>query len=82
MAAPKGWTVSPARAVGGLEPGERASAEFTVTPPADGQPGEAVLTGTARYRAAGEDHVAAQRAALRTCRPRPRARPGPAICPG
>ncbi|MEU6417383.1 NPCBM/NEW2 domain-containing protein [Streptomyces spiralis] len=66
LAAPEGWTVSPARSVGGLEPGQRASAEFTVTPPADAQPGEAVLTGTARYRAAGEDLVAAQRAALRT----------------
>ncbi|MGW2769325.1 NPCBM/NEW2 domain-containing protein [Streptomyces sp. NPDC001275] len=66
VSAPDGWTVSPARTVGRLEPGERANAEFTVTAPADAGVSEAVLTGTARYRAAGEDRVATQRTAVRT----------------
>ncbi|MGV9632014.1 NPCBM/NEW2 domain-containing protein [Streptomyces sp. NPDC003487] len=66
LAAPDGWTVSPARVVGALDTGEQARAEFTVTPPKDAAVGEAVLTATARYRAAGEARVTAQRAAVRT----------------
>ncbi|MFF8594999.1 NPCBM/NEW2 domain-containing protein [Streptomyces sp. NPDC015220] len=66
LAAPEGWTVSPARTVGRVRPGQQVEAEFEVTAPADARAGEAVLTGTARYRSAGEERVTAQRAALRT----------------
>lgn len=66
VTAPQGWTVSPERTVGRLKPGERTSADFTVTAPAGATAGEAVLTGTAGYRAAGEDHVTSQRIAVRT----------------
>ncbi|MBC2864677.1 NPCBM/NEW2 domain-containing protein [Streptomyces mexicanus] len=66
LSAPDGWTVSPARPLGRVEPGRTARAEFTVTAPAGTAAGETVLTATARYRAAGEDRVTAERAALRT----------------
>ncbi|CAL9632606.1 NPCBM/NEW2 domain-containing protein [Streptomyces sp. enrichment culture] len=66
LTAPDGWTVSAARSVGRVDPGRRARAEFTVTPPDGTAVGESVLTATARYRAAGEPRVTAQRAAVRT----------------
>ncbi|POX44640.1 glycoside hydrolase [Streptomyces sp. Ru71] len=66
LEAPEGWTVSSAGVLGDLEPGQRVRAEFTVTPPGGAGPGEAVLTATARYRAAGEVRVTSQRAAVRT----------------
>ncbi|MEU3840081.1 NPCBM/NEW2 domain-containing protein [Streptomyces sp. NPDC028635] len=66
LTAPQGWTVSPARALGSVDAGQRVRAEFTVTPPGDAAVGEAVVGATARYRAAGEQKVAVQRAAVRT----------------
>ncbi|MFF9623581.1 NPCBM/NEW2 domain-containing protein [Streptomyces griseosporeus] len=64
--APEGWTVPAARTAGRVEPGRTAHTEFTVTPPEGAGAGEAVLTATARYRAAGEERVTTQRFAVRT----------------
>ncbi|MEU6476479.1 NPCBM/NEW2 domain-containing protein [Streptomyces sp. NPDC047017] len=72
VTAPAGWTVSPERDLGRLRPGQRVSADFTVTPPAGATAGEAVLTGTARYRSAGEDRVTTGRTAIRTMPAPPR----------
>ncbi|WP_018566537.1 NPCBM/NEW2 domain-containing protein [Streptomyces sp. PsTaAH-124] len=66
LTAPEGWTVSPAKELGRVAPGRRVSARFTVTAPAGATAGEAVLSGGARYRAAGEEHTATARTALRT----------------
>ena len=56
--APDGWLVTPAKVMlGPLKPGSEGTAEFTVTPPADGPAGSAVLTG----KASGRDWSASAR---------------------
>jgi alpha-galactosidase len=52
LAAPAGWTVEPAAdtRLGVIPGGRRETLSWTVTPPADADPGPATLTATATYR--------------------------------
>lgn len=66
LSAPEGWQVGPAQELGRLEPGGQKQAVFEVTPPADAEPGSAVLTAHLDARAAGAPQHTALRFAVST----------------
>ncbi|MGW1886233.1 NPCBM/NEW2 domain-containing protein [Streptomyces sp. NPDC001970] len=63
-AAPAGWQVTPAATVDRVPAGTTRRVEVDVTPAKDAEPGEATLTATVRYAAAGQDRTAVQRFAV------------------
>ncbi len=71
--APEGWQTTSAPVIDRIPAGTTRRVEVAVTPDKDARPGEASLTATARYRAAGQDRTSGQRFAVAVMPPPPTA---------